>query len=95
VYSHEEIVKLWAETDGCNKVRVSEISDRANDGTSIIKKELINPYTGLRVESYTIKNGGHTWPSGPQYAARNFVGLVSHNLDGCTVIWDFFKSYRL
>jgi polyhydroxybutyrate depolymerase len=95
VYSHEEIVKLWAETDGCNKVGVSEIPDRANDGTSIIKKEFINPDTGLRVESYIIKNGGHTWPSGPQYAARNFVGLVSHNLDGCAVIWDFFKSYSL
>ena len=94
-YSHEEVVKLWTELDGCTELEVTEIADLANDGTSIIKKQYSNPGNKLRVISYTVKGGGHTWPSGPQYASKYFVGLVSHNLNGCAAIWDFFKDFSL
>lgn len=92
-YSHEEVVKLWAELDECTELDITEIADLKNDETSIIKKEYSNPDNKLKVVSYTVKGGGHTWPSGPQYASKYFVGLVSHNLDGCTAIWNFFKGF--
>jgi polyhydroxybutyrate depolymerase len=47
------------------------------------------------VVGYTIVNGGHTWPDGTQYLPKMIVGKVSHNLDACKVIWEFFKNNRL
>jgi polyhydroxybutyrate depolymerase len=94
VYSHNEIIKLWVSINQCLPEPVETITpDQAGDSTSVIKKEFSNTDTGIIVCDYTIVNGGHTWPDGPQYAAINFVGLVSHNLNACEAIWAFFKQY--
>lgn len=96
VYSHEEVIKLWCDVNECDHFPVTmQIADNAGDGTSVTEKEFTNPTTRIKVISYTIVNGGHTWPCGPQYAPPNFVGLVSHNLNACEVIWNFFKQYTL
>lgn len=94
IFGHEEIVKLWAGIDQCtDSPTTTLIADNALDGTSLIKTEFSNPETGMQVVSYTVVNGGHTWPGGSQYAPKNFVGLVSHNLNACEAIWNFFKQY--
>jgi polyhydroxybutyrate depolymerase len=96
IYGHEEVLKLWAATDNCNPNPViTDLPDNANDGTSIIKEEYTNKATGVKVIGYTITNGGHTWPDGTQYLPKHIIGGVSHNLDACEVIWDFFKGYAL
>jgi polyhydroxybutyrate depolymerase len=96
IYGHEEIVKLWAVTDHCDETpSVTNLPDNANDGTSIIKEEYTNNATGVKVIGYTITNGGHTWPGGAQYLPKFLIGDVSHNLNACEVIWDFFKGCRL
>jgi polyhydroxybutyrate depolymerase len=95
-YSHEDILKLWADADHCDKTPViTNMPDNTGDGTSIIKEEYSNPATGIKVIGYTITNGGHTWPGGTQYLPKNMIGAVSHNMNACQVIWDFFKGYRL
>ena len=96
VYSHSGILKLWIGADGCDTIPViSKIPDNAHDGTSIIKEEYTNPANGIKLIGYTITNGGHTWPGGTQYLPKFLVGPVSHNLNACEVIWDFFKGYKL
>lgn len=96
IYSHPDIIKKWIAIDNCNpKPVVTNIPDKANDGTSIIKEEYTNALTGMQVIGYTVNNGGHTWPGGSQYLPRFLIGKTSKNLNACQAIWDFFKPYKL
>jgi polyhydroxybutyrate depolymerase len=96
IYSQQEIIKKWATLDKCDpKPVVTNIPDKAGDGTSIVKEEYSNPATGLKVIGYTIVNGGHTWPGGWQFAPRFIVGKTTKNLNACNEIWAFFKPYKL
>jgi polyhydroxybutyrate depolymerase len=96
IFSHQAIIDKWVTLDGCNpKPFITEMPDKANDGTSIIKEEYTNPQNGLKVISYKVNNGGHTWPGGWQFAPKFIIGKTTKNLDACRVIWDFFKEYKL
>jgi polyhydroxybutyrate depolymerase len=96
MYSHSQIIKKWVTLDDCTPQPViTQIPDNAHDGTSVTREEYINPKNNLKVISYTINNGGHTWPGGRQYLPKFIVGKASRNLDACQVIWDFFKPYQL
>lgn len=96
IYGHEELLALWADADHCDKKpEITNLPDKAGDGTNIIKEEYINKATGTKVIGYTITNGGHTWPGGTQYLPKMIIGSVTHNLNACQVIWDFFKDYKL
>ena len=96
IYSHEAVLTLWAGKAKCdlNPV-ITNLPVTVNDGTSVIKEEYSNPSTGIKVIGYTLVSGGHTWPGGTQYLPRFMIGKVSHNLDACRVIWEFFKGYKL
>ncbi|TSJ39399.1 prolyl oligopeptidase family serine peptidase [Mucilaginibacter corticis] len=96
VFSHQDIISKWVELDKCEKEPiVTDIPDTARDGTSILKEEYRNPENGLKVISYSVVNGGHTWPGGWQYLPQFIVGKTTRNLNACEVIWDFFKPYKL
>ncbi len=47
---------------------------------------------GSKVQFYSIRNGGHTWPGRPLYAPERLIGKVSNDFDACEEIWKFFKS---
>jgi len=95
-YSHNEVLNFWVAEDKCNTTPlITNLTDNAGDGTSIIKEEYINKAMGIKVIGYTITNGGHTWPGGTQYLPKGMIGKVSHNMNACEVIWDFFKGYRV
>jgi polyhydroxybutyrate depolymerase len=96
IYSQDEVLNIWAKLDKCDpKPIITEIPDKAGDGTSIVKKEYINHQTGNKVIGYIIVGGGHTWPGGWQYLPKFIVGKTTKNLNACEVIWDFFKQYKL
>ncbi|WP_345100165.1 alpha/beta hydrolase family esterase [Mucilaginibacter panaciglaebae] len=96
VFSHKAIIDKWIAMDKCSKEpRVSNIPDKAGDGTSVLKEEYLNAKSGFKVISYTIKNGGHTWPGGWQYFPKFIIGKTTHNLNACEEIWNFFKQYKL
>jgi polyhydroxybutyrate depolymerase len=96
IYSHDAVIDKWVKLNSCNPNPVlTEIPDIAKDGTSILKAEYKNPSNGLKVLSYTIITGGHTWPGGKQYLPSFIIGKTSRNLDACREIWNFFKPYRL
>ena len=96
VYSHNDIIKKWVIMNNCDpKPIVTNIPDAAQDGTSLVKEEYHNPDNNLKVISYTVSNGGHTWPGGWQYFPKFIVGKTTHNLNACETIWEFFKPYKL
>lgn len=96
IYSHSDIIKKWVAINNCNpKPVIINIPDKAGDGTSIIKEEYTNVATGVQVISYTVINGGHTWPGGNQYLPSFIIGKTTKNLNACQAIWDFFKQYKL
>jgi polyhydroxybutyrate depolymerase len=93
IYGHEEVLKKWAAMDNCSKLTTTELRVIKDDGTSVTKEEY-NGEAGVKVIGYTINGGGHTWPGGTQYLPKMIIGTVSHNLDACQVIWDFFKQHK-
>jgi len=96
IFSHQAIIDKWIALDNCSKnPHITNIADKAHDGTSILKEEYRNQKTGFKVISYTIKNGGHTWPGGWQYFPKFIIGKTTHNLNACQEIWNFFKQYKL
>lgn len=96
IFSHKAIIDKWIAMDKAGKEPyVTNIPDKAGDGTSILKEEYLNSSTGNKVVSYTINNGGHTWPGGWQYFPKFIVGKTTHNLNACEEIWNFFKEYKL
>jgi len=95
IYSHEEILKKWAEIDKCgSKPVVTNLPVLVNDGTSIQKEEYSGT-DGLKVIGFTIVDGGHTWPGGTQYLPKFMIGSLSKNLNACDEIWKFFKENKL
>lgn len=96
VYSQDAVIDKWIALNNCEKVPlVTAIPDVANDGTSILKEEYINPKNGLKVVGYTVINGGHTWPGGWQYLPKFIIGKTTKNLNACEEIWSFFNGYKL
>ncbi|MCC8426272.1 PHB depolymerase family esterase [Mucilaginibacter sp. UR6-11] len=96
VYSQDAVIDKWVALNNCDKTPlVTTVPDAANDGTSIIKEEYINPGNGLKVVGYTVINGGHTWPGGWQYLPKFIIGKTTQNLNACEEIWGFFKGYKL
>jgi len=96
IYSHADILKLWIDADGCgDQPAITNLPDNDSDGTSITKEEYTNAKTGVKVVGYTVINAGHTWPGGTQYLPKAIIGSVSHNMNACEVIWEFFKEYKL
>ena len=43
---------------------------------------------------YSVANGGHTWPGGPQYAPVRFIGHTSRDIDASEAVWSFFATHR-
>lgn len=43
---------------------------------------------------YTLEGGGHTWPGGPQYLPRRYIGRVCRDFDASFAIWDFFVRHQ-
>jgi len=94
IYGHEEVLKKWAAMDNCGKLTTTDLPIIKDDGTTVTKEEYSGP-GGVKVVGYTINGGGHTWPDGTQYLPKMIIGSLSHNLDACQVIWEFFKLHSL
>jgi polyhydroxybutyrate depolymerase len=95
MYSHKDVIEKWVKMNRCDPEPLkTDIPDNSHDGTEIFKQEYVNRATGLKVISYGIGNGGHTWPGGRQYFPEFIIGKTTRNLNACQAIWDFFKNYK-
>jgi polyhydroxybutyrate depolymerase len=63
-----------------------------DDGTTTEAKTWPAGEGGSKVQFFSIKNGGHTWPGRPLYLPERMIGKVSKDFDACEEIWKFFKS---
>jgi len=94
VVSINQTVKFWVTHNNCtlqlNKTYLPDIDP--NDGTRVWKIEYINEKTDVKVVLYGIDGGGHTWPNGQKQFPEIIVGKMSHDINACKIIWNFFKE---
>ncbi|MBF0501784.1 MAG: phospholipase [Candidatus Riflebacteria bacterium] len=93
--SVNDAVRFWVQADGCaTEPVITDEPDRdPSDGTRVKKHLFSGGRNGSEVILYEIIGGGHTWPSGHQYAPEAIIGKTSKDLDACKTIWEFFKSH--
>jgi polyhydroxybutyrate depolymerase len=95
ILSHTQTIDKWVALNKCNSNPViTDLPDIANDGTTIKQSVYGNGTNGAEVVSYIIDNGGHTWPQGFQYLSEAIIGKTSQDMNGCEVIWSFFKKFK-
>ena len=85
-YGAEAALKRWVELDGCKTPDTQTTGD-------ITKSSYTGCDGNAKIVSYTIVDGGHTWPSSTallQY--QSAVGKVSYSINATDEIWAFFKS---
>ncbi|MGE0493912.1 MAG: PHB depolymerase family esterase [Vulcanimicrobiota bacterium] len=94
VLSTEKTLAIFRRRNGCSQSPDSvRAIDAPGDNTSVTRTSWPSS-KGAPVVLYEIKNGGHTWPSGPQYLPVSMVGEVSRDLNAADEIWIFFSSFR-
>ena len=90
---------FWASANGCSATpNVTRLASRANDGTSVARREHGGCRGGVAVVWYEIEGGGHRWPpaevGGPaERLIGRKLGVSSQNLDATSALWAFFKAH--
>jgi|SRR5579863_119120 len=97
VLSAQQTISFWMVQAKCSQSPLIEdiVHDGSSDGTSVTHAVYQRCAPGRGVELYTVVDGGHTWPGGPQYAPRIIVGKASTQLDASRVIVDFLLAHPL
>ncbi|WP_319500814.1 prolyl oligopeptidase family serine peptidase [uncultured Draconibacterium sp.] len=95
VVSVDKSVSFWKEQNGCSELAEESEFPNINkaDDCKVHKTVWKNPDDpNIRVVNLRVENGGHSWPGTRQYLPKKLIGNVNHDIDGCDVIWEFFKS---
>ncbi len=85
-----EVVREWAAHDGCPPQPAARTIGSAEELVYGPGRE------GSEVILWTLKNGGHTWPSGnvlPNAAAE--LGNINRDIFAADLMWEFFKKHPL
>jgi polyhydroxybutyrate depolymerase len=95
ILSHFQTIDKWITINGCSATpTITDLPDISNDGTTIKQRVYSGGTNGSEVVSYVVLNGGHTWPQGYQYLSESIIGKTSQDMNGCEVIWAFFKKFK-
>ena len=93
VVSHQSLIDKWLTEIGANNSPVeTKVPDNFNDGTTVTKR-VFSGQNGLKVWSYIVNDGGHTWPRGVQYLPERTIGKTSQEIDATAEIWNNLKRY--
>jgi len=91
IVSHEYAIQKFLSLNECSsdftKLSVPDTSESV--GTKKVYRDCAND---SEVISIILKEGGHTWPGGPQYRFKFLVGKTIKNIDASEVIWEFFSQ---
>ena len=92
--STPDMIAFWVEANGCDPTpTVERLPDLDPDDEILIQKDTYSDcLEDTQVVLYTVEGGGHTWPGGPQYAPKPFIGRVSRDLHAGEAIWTFFED---
>jgi len=89
----DETMENWRVRNACAETFVDEaLADRASDGTTAMRRRWDG--CAAATERIRIEGGGHTWPSGNQYASTGTIGSVPRDF-GSELILDFFDAHSL
>lgn len=87
-----ETIETWRQINGCPRdPLLTEIPDRARDGTTATRYVYGPGRDGSEVVLYQIHSGGHTWPGQPSPWPK--LGPVTMNVDANRVMWEFFMRH--
>lgn len=97
VLSVKETAVKWAAHNKCATTsQRTELPDTdQRDGTRVNREVFSGCQQNAEVIVYTIVDGGHTWPGGPQYLPERIIGKTTRDINGSEIIWDFFSSKSL
>ena len=103
--SAPDSASLWANHAGCEPTPdVTELPDRAEDGTRVRRRSWTGGRDGSRVVLYEIEGGGHTWPgrvffagiAAPAWSRRfSLLGRTSEDIDANALLWEFFRAHPM
>jgi polyhydroxybutyrate depolymerase len=94
--SAEDSAKEWARIDRCSdKPAESKLPALQEGGKDTKVYQFEGCQENSQVTLYSVKNGGHTWPGGEQYASEKEVGRTSKALNANETIWSFFVTKKI
>lgn len=81
----------WAEINGCRQgPRTRQVTRRVSQVAYVTCRR------NADVVMYLVEGGGHTWPgSVAMVPLVPFLGPVTFEFDAATLMWRFFKRFRL
>ena len=92
--SVEDTVCIWAEANGCpEEPAIEDMPDKADDGTTVVRKKYGSGKEDTEVILYTIQGGGHTWPGEKSPVA--FLGKSTFDISANDLIWEFFQEHPM
>jgi polyhydroxybutyrate depolymerase len=86
-----ETLAFWIKWNNCQPTP-TEVKER-----DFIRKEY-HPAPGQKgapVILYALPEGGHTWPGGVDTTAHLNTGKLIKTVDANTIMWNFFKQFRM
>ncbi|GIW55441.1 MAG: hypothetical protein KatS3mg082_1845 [Nitrospiraceae bacterium] len=93
-YPVEQSIRAWVEANGCRQEPIIDtIADRAQDGTTIIRKTYGGGRDGTEVVLVLINGGGHTWPG--RESRAKVLGKSTKNISATDMMWEFFVKHPI
>jgi polyhydroxybutyrate depolymerase len=90
-----DAIYFWLNHDEIkSKPESSDLPSHDPNGTRVHRDVHGGGKQSSEVVVYTIRDGGHTWPGGPQYFPVFLVGKVNHDLNASEAIWEFFSRHK-
>jgi polyhydroxybutyrate depolymerase len=95
VVSTKDTVKFWVTHNGCDpRAKLTTIPDRdKRDHSTVEVLRFSNKRNGVDVVLYKIVGGGHTLPGSDVRERPRITGRKNNDIDGASVIWEFFDGY--
>lgn len=94
--STADALAVLRQANGCDpgaEPTVATLDEVDDDDTTVVTSRWTEGCTAP-VEEVRIEGGGHTWPGGGQYAPKGLIGVVTSEIQGEEVIWEFFDGVR-
>jgi polyhydroxybutyrate depolymerase len=84
-----KFVANWSRRNQCGETPVDSVV-----AADITRSEYTQCADDATVVLYTIRGGGHTWPSGGPLSEA-WVGPTNKEIDASSLMWDFFSAHPL
>jgi polyhydroxybutyrate depolymerase len=90
----ETLGRVVSENKTSDTPQVSQMPDRAQDGTHVRQEIYTADANGSEVVFYAVEGGGHAWPgSSASGMAERFTGKATQNINASQLISDFFRKH--